>query len=803
MANQPLRVGISIGNVKSSLVILNRNITDEGREIVCALTIPSVVRFTKDNNCLPLNHHPEQPPFPLASPDFDGVCIFEAKSLIGKKIGEFETFTYEKGWKYDLASEPSGDSRIRTLRYPSEVVTTIPYNVYNLIITELIRNARKKLKRRNIQEEIRDVVLTVPLSFDDAAIAAVTESAQAAGIAVLDVIPEPLACLFGEGYMPVLSSSYIFVVVDYAGRGLRASVIKYQGLLVDILAHTDIPAELATKQHWNLVQVFSAANGHDQQYHSEQSLKKGYYAWFGWIWFSAGNVASLLKSLENGTFVPTMNEIFLLYLEVLNQKCQGCRKMQTIIFQTMSAVIDQVIISAKLDANEELNLVLHGGIAQLGFDSDELKAYVKSHPPFFKHKITCVLQTHTWTEGFKSIPYGAAKYAYYKDKLPRFKLSCRSANNESSVKAPNKVSVTKPKPFPALQPTALPPLARDTATDHEALVEFLLLRGSYNLWLEMLGHQNSTSDQIWATLMNPQSNSLLRTTPFQYIDTLCSAASAKRPVDIIDFLVQLIDIPFIEADKRIIKDRLLYALFNVKGSGRKNETLPVLQKIMATCKEYNHADVMSYLFQHELVKEASDFVAELCEREGSTKESIFDILFPKNQEDSKNSDSKTQLQRMIGDGFMRVAKHTEAMRAYTDAACAVQYKILLETIRAKDFNDWEAAEAYLRMVKQTINDGKVSAALTIIFVKLGREEEVDKLIQAQEDERLCLICQDSPKDMILIPCGHICICQVEDPSKEREQATVHRDGMHGRTEDYTKNIKKVLTLRSALTTEPR
>ncbi|OQV14055.1 hypothetical protein BV898_11720 [Hypsibius exemplaris] len=740
MAKQPLCVGIDIGNVKSSLCILDQNTGD----YLFSLTIPSLVRFTKDNQCLPLNHHPEQPPFPLTSPDFDGVCVFEAKSLISKKFEEPKTLINKKRWKYDLVSEPSGDSRIKISQYPSEVLTTTPYNVYTLIITELIRKASIELKSLNIHEEIRDVVLTVPLSFDDAAIAAVTESAQAAGIVVLDVIPEPLACFFGRFTPTVQFSQKNYVVVDYAGRGLRASVIKYQGLLMDILAHADIPTELATKQHWDLVQVFSAANGHDQQYHSEQSLEKGYTDWFG-----GGNAASLLKSLQNGTFVPTMNEIFLLYLKVLNQKCQGCRKIQATIFETVGAVIDEVIVTAKLDTKDKLILVLHGGIVESGFDSDELKAHAKSHPRFFEHA--------SW--GAAIISFGAGIYAFYKNEFPRFKLSYRSTNTEPSVDAPNNISVTKPETAPTRKAPAPPPPAKNTANDHEALVEDLLLGGSYNLWLEILDHQNPTSNQIWATLMDSRTNTLLRNTPFQYIDTLCSAASAKRQNDILDFLVQLIDIPFMEADKRIITDRLLDALLNVKYPGRKNEVLPVLRKIMATCKEYNYADVISYLFQHELVEEASDLVAKLCEREGSTKESIFGILFPKNQEDSRSSDSKTRLQQMIGDGFMRVAKHAEAMRAYTDATCAVQYKVLLETIRANDFNDWEAAEAYLRMVKRTNDDGKVSAALTRVLIKMGREEEVDKLIQAQEDEKLCSICQDSPKNMVLIPCGHICICQ--------------------------------------------
>ncbi|OQV14060.1 hypothetical protein BV898_11725 [Hypsibius exemplaris] len=203
----------------------------------------------------------------------------------------------------------------------------------------------KELKSLNIQEEICDIVLTFPLSFDNAAIAAVTESAQAANIAVLGIIPEPLAYVF-KFYPPTRSHYYYYVVVDYAGRGLRASVIAQRGFLYDIVAHADIPTELATKQHWDLVQVFSAANGHYQQYHSELSLEKGYGAWFG-----GGNAASLLKS---------------------------CRQIQATIFQTMGAVIYEVIVSAKLNAKEKsIILLLHGGIAVPGFDSDELKADAK------------------------------------------------------------------------------------------------------------------------------------------------------------------------------------------------------------------------------------------------------------------------------------------------------------------------------------------------------------------------------------------------------------------------------------------
>jgi len=36
----------------------------------------------------------------------------------------------------------------------------------------------------------------------------------------------------------------------------------------------------------------------------------------------------------------------------------------------------------------------------------------------------------------------------------------------------------------------------------------------------------------------------------------------------------------------------------------------------------------------------------------------------------------------------------------------------------------------------------------------------EQLVKDDEQQKECLICLDAPKDTLIMPCGHFCICKV-------------------------------------------
>lgn len=37
-------------------------------------------------------------------------------------------------------------------------------------------------------------------------------------------------------------------------------------------------------------------------------------------------------------------------------------------------------------------------------------------------------------------------------------------------------------------------------------------------------------------------------------------------------------------------------------------------------------------------------------------------------------------------------------------------------------------------------------------------KEYDEILKRQMDDRLCVVCQENPKCVVLLPCGHVCVC---------------------------------------------
>lgn len=64
--------------------------------------------------------------------------------------------------------------------------------------------------------------------------------------------------------------------------------------------------------------------------------------------------------------------------------------------------------------------------------------------------------------------------------------------------------------------------------------------------------------------------------------------------------------------------------------------------------------------------------------------------------------------------------------------------------------------------------------------KPNLRDELDK--SKEENNKLCCICLDQPKSIVLLPCGHICVC--EGCGKSVQQCPLCRENVQGRSKVY-------------------
>ena len=65
------------------------------------------------------------------------------------------------------------------------------------------------------------------------------------------------------------------------------------------------------------------------------------------------------------------------------------------------------------------------------------------------------------------------------------------------------------------------------------------------------------------------------------------------------------------------------------------------------------------------------------------------------------------------------------------------------------------------------------------------ELSAERRIRVQaEDDRCCVICQDRPKCMVLLPCAHLCLCDHCGPLAEMDACPMCRQPVLTRIRTY-------------------
>jgi transcription elongation GreA/GreB family factor len=144
-------------------------------------------------------------------------------------------------------------------------------------------------------------------------------------------------------------------------------------------------------------------------------------------------------------------------------------------------------------------------------------------------------------------------------------------------------------------------------------------------------------------------------------------------------------------------------------------------------------------------------VACMCGRQGaltcggacgsSGESSLLGAVEKATAEAEKHGDRSEKLSALVAEakGMIEQAKTKQAERA--KAAAAV-------TAAA------EAAEA-----AQRLHDEEELAALTLRVQQVQARLGSSVVPPADAEETMCVVCFDAPKDHILVPCYHLCVCE--------------------------------------------
>jgi hypothetical protein len=118
----------------------------------------------------------------------------------------------------------------------------------------------------------------------------------------------------------------------------------------------------------------------------------------------------------------------------------------------------------------------------------------------------------------------------------------------------------------------------------------------------------------------------------------------------------------------------------------------------------------------------------------------------------------------------RAAESERAKLAAEAAAAAAAVKAVLEAERARVAAEEAAAAAAAKAAVEAAEAAKrarLEEQLEAITVRMRNDALMAQQVQAelgvppaapQDEETLCVLCLDAPKDHIIAPCGHQCVC---------------------------------------------
>jgi molecular chaperone DnaK len=150
--------------------------------------------------------------------------VFAVKRLIGRKYADSEVAKAREILSYSVVRAANGDVKIdiRDRQYSPEEISA-------LILREI-----KEFVEESLQEEIGEVVITVPAYFDDSQRQATKDAGKIAGLDVLRILNEPTAAALAYGLDR--EDNQVIAVYDLGGGTFDVSILELSQGIFEVRA---------------------------------------------------------------------------------------------------------------------------------------------------------------------------------------------------------------------------------------------------------------------------------------------------------------------------------------------------------------------------------------------------------------------------------------------------------------------------------------------------------------------------------------------------------------------------------------
>ena len=216
-------IGIDLGTTNSCVGVWKNNkvdiipVPETGDKIT-----PSVVCFTNNEEIVGILSKNK-------SEQYYKSIIYDSKRLIGKKYNEIDKKELEV---YPFEIEPDKENNIKiVIKVNEETKKFSPEEISSKILKKLKKDAEVYLGK-----EVEKAIITVPANFTENQRKSTIKAAELAGLNVLKTINEPTAAAVAYSFENKSEKERIICVFDFGGGTLDITILKNQGMKLNIIS---------------------------------------------------------------------------------------------------------------------------------------------------------------------------------------------------------------------------------------------------------------------------------------------------------------------------------------------------------------------------------------------------------------------------------------------------------------------------------------------------------------------------------------------------------------------------------------